>query len=56
MLQKHLEKTGAVQKPAFDVNQITDDSPPLESNVNNNVLEDIIDKLNTMNRTPRQKY
>ncbi|CAD8077476.1 unnamed protein product [Paramecium primaurelia] len=48
MLQKHLEKTGAVQKPAFDVNQITDDSPPLE--------KDIIDKLNTMNRTPRQKY
>ncbi|CAD8160705.1 unnamed protein product [Paramecium pentaurelia] len=48
MLQKHLEKTGAIKKPAFDVNQITDDSPPLE--------KEIIDKLNTMNRTPRQKY
>ncbi|CAD8078957.1 unnamed protein product [Paramecium sonneborni] len=48
MLQKHLEKTGAITKPAFDVNQITDDSPPLE--------KEIIDKLNTMNRTPRQKY
>ncbi|KAM3146478.1 hypothetical protein pb186bvf_001447 [Paramecium bursaria] len=48
MLQKYLQKTGKISKPSFDVNQITDDSPPLE--------KEIVEKIQTMNRTPRQRY